>query len=107
MFNSFGNWIGKKFLKIPTTEFHVGCDALRNPFKNLSIQQIRKHGEEAAKPIIEKLAVFKFTKIILSAIASTSLIGFIFPKANQKLTDIIITKRKELEKNEKIKSTVS
>ncbi len=104
-FNSLGDKFGKKVLKLPTTEFDVGKDALRTPFKNLEADQIKTLGsKKAAEPIIKKLAVFKFTKIILSTLLSTSVIGFIMPKINQKVTEKIM-RQKQLE-NKTLKSNL-
>ncbi len=98
IFNSLGDKFGKKFLKLPTTEFDVGQDALRTPFKNLEADQIAAFGsKEAARPVLKKLAVFKFTKIISATLLSTSVIGFIMPKINQKITEKIM-RQKQLEK---------
>lgn len=95
MFNSIGDKFGKKFLKLPTTEFDVGKDALRTPFKNLEADQIAElGGEEKARPIIRKLAIFKFTKIISATLLSTSVIGYIMPKINQKITERIMQQKK-------------
>lgn len=95
MFNSLGDKLGKRFLKLPTTEFDVGKDALRTPFKNLSFdQKVKLKSEDAANSMIKKLAAFKFTKIISATLLSTSVIGFIMPKINQKITEKLIQQRK-------------
>ena len=85
-FNSLGNKFGKKVLKLFNTTFDVGKDALRNPFDNLTGDIKSKFNSDTAKSMIRKLAIFKFTKIILSTLLSTSIIGFILPKINQAIT---------------------
>lgn len=104
IFNSLGNKFGIKFLKLPTTDFDVGQDALRTPFKNLSYRQTIIYGsKKAAKSMVRKLAVFKFTKIILATLLSTSVIGYIMPRLNQKISDILIKHRAKHNPKEVIK----
>ena len=94
IFNSMGDKFGKKCLNLPTTEFDVGHDALRNPFKNLQADINNKLGVQKAKSVINKLSVFKFTKIISATLLSTAVIGYIMPRINQKVTDIIMKRKK-------------
>ena len=105
IFNKIGDFIGKKFLKLPTTNFDVGQDALRTPFKNL-VENIAK--ENAATPEItrnleKKLAAFKFSKIIISTLLSTAFVGFALPKINQAITRKMIKNKKEERKDKNSK----
>lgn len=80
IFNKLGDKFGKHVLNLPTTEFDVGKDALRNPFKNVVSNY--NLDNNAAK----KLAAFKFSKIIASTLLATGFVGFILPKINQTIT---------------------
>lgn len=96
IFNNIGNKVGKHVLKVPETEFDVGKDALRTPFNNL-IADLPKKGipTEKLAGVEKKLAVFKFSKIILSTLCATAFVGFILPKINQALTRAL--KKKDTE----------
>lgn len=96
IFNSIGNKLGKHILKVPETEFDVGKDALRTPFKNL-IAELPERGVSTADlaKVEKKLATFKFSKIILSTLSATIFVGFILPKINQALTRAIARKGKQ------------
>lgn len=87
IFNKIGDFIGSKFLKLPTTEFDAGKDALRTPLKNL-VNDLKGQmsNPSAVNAMEKKLAIFKFSKIIISAILSTGFIGFALPKINQAIT---------------------
>ena len=87
IFNKIGDKIGTHILKLPTTEFDVGKDALRTPFNNLVCDLSEKVTDaEAMKKLEKKLAVFKFSKIILSTLLATGFVGFALPKINQAIT---------------------
>ena len=86
MCNKIGDFIGKKVLKLPTTEFDVGKDALRTPFKNLAAEVGKGLTPEKAQALEKKLAVFKFSKIIASTLLATGFVGFALPKINQAIT---------------------
>ncbi len=95
IFNKIGDFIGKKFLNITNTEFDVGKDALRTPFKNLesSIAKTAQNSAEA-QAITKKLAVFKFTKIAASAVLATGFVGFVLPKINHAVTERLMGRNK-------------
>lgn len=94
IFNKIGDSIGKNILKLPTTEFDVGKDALRSPFNNL-ISDLGETLSESDKIGLEKkLAAFKFSKIIISAILATGFVGFALPKINQAITRKMMGKKK-------------
>lgn len=87
--NKFGDFLGKKFLKLGDLPA-VGKDALRDPFSNV------------LDSVKNKAAIFKFSKIILSALLSTIFIGFALPKFKQKMTG----KAKEKEWNNYRKAAI-
>lgn len=95
IFNKIGDKLGKKFLKLPTTEFDVGKDALRTPFNNLveNLPQMNVKSDDLKK-MEKKLATFKFSKIILSTILSTAFVGFALPRINQAITRTLMNKDK-------------
>ena len=93
IFNKIGDWFGKKILKLPTTEFDVGRDALRNPFKNVAADVSQGMAPEAAKALENKLAKFKFSKIIISSLLATGFVGFALPKINQAITRSMMNKQ--------------
>lgn len=68
--NEFGNFIGKKFLKLDKLDYDVGKDALRNP--SLSVPK--------------STAIFKFSKIAASVLLTTGFVGFVLPKIKQNMT---------------------
>ena len=87
IFNNIGDKIGTHVLKLPTTEFDVGKDALRTPFNNLVGDLSEKVKDtDTLKKLEKKLAVFKFSKIILSTLLATGFVGFALPKINQAIT---------------------
>ena len=87
IFNKIGDKFGQHVLKLPTTEFDVGKDALRTPFNNLVGDLSEKVKDaDALKRLEKKLAVFKFSKIILSTLLATGFVGFALPKINQAIT---------------------
>ncbi len=95
IFNSIGNKFGEKVLKLPTTDFDMGKDALRKPFENVA-QDITKMGvkpENAAK-MQKTLARFKLGKIIAASLLSTAFVGFALPKINQSITRFFMSKDK-------------
>ena len=99
-FNQIGDWVGKKFLGLATTEFDVGKDALRTPLENLQ-KNIPNSGVYAK---------FKFTKIILSTLLSTAFVGFALPKINQAITKNFMSKdasKKVMEPNTQPQKKVS
>ena len=104
IFNSIGNKFGEKVLKLPTTDFDMGKDALRKPFENVA-KDLPKMGvapENAAK-IKKTLATFKLGKIICASLLSTAFVGFALPKINQGITKFFMSKeavdKKENNKN--------
>lgn len=103
IFNNIGNKVGSHVLKLPTTEFDVGKDALRTPFSNVVDDLSKKVGDTGnIKKLEKKLAVFKFSKIILSTLLATGFVGFVLPKINQAITRKIIHKDKEQQTQENL-----
>lgn len=96
IFNKLGDKFGEKVLKLPTTDFDMGKDALRTPFKNrvADLQNLGVKPEDIAKTE-KKLAAFKFSKIILATLISTAFVGFALPKINQGITRLIAGKSKQ------------
>ena len=79
--NKIGDVIGEKLFKNITD---TGKDFLRDPSYQMS---------NAGK-------IFKFTKIILSALIATGLVGFVVPKVNHAITDKLLNKSKNKNKKE-------
>ena len=94
IFNKLGDKFGKHVLKLPTTEFDVGKDALRTPFENLVQDLGDKVDAKNLKKLEKKLAAFKFSKIIISSIMATAFVGFALPKINQAITKRMFKKNK-------------
>ena len=93
IFNSIGNKFGEKVLKLPTTDFDMGKDALRKPFENVA-KDLSKMGvsvSDAAK-MKKTLARFKLGKIITASLLSTAFVGFALPKINQSITKFFMSK---------------
>lgn len=110
MFNALGNKIGEHVLKLPTTEFDVGKDALRTPFNNL-VEDLGKtcSDKKALDALTKKLAVFKTTKTVLSTILAVGFIGFALPKINQAITEKLMKKQQtanQAEPNKQEKYTI-
>jgi hypothetical protein len=78
-FNKMGDAIGRKVLKLDTAQFEIGSDRLRNPIENF-LKTTPKHITK------NKLAAFKFTKIISSILLADTFIGLVVPKVNQAIT---------------------
>ncbi len=92
--NKIGDKIGEHIFHIEDANFDVGKDALRTPFQNLKENVSKQINDpEAAKKLINKITAFKFTKVLLSAILGTFLVGFVLPKANQFVTKKIKEKK--------------
>lgn len=96
IFNKIGNKFGQKVLKLPTTEFDVGRDALRTPFNNV-VKDLPKMNVSAdnLKKVERQLATFKFSKIILSTLLSTAFVGFALPRITQGMTKLFMAKDKK------------
>ncbi len=115
IFNKIGDYIGRNILKLPTTEFDVGKDALRTPFENLRAQNVnnlvkaklKENSQKKAADLVKdvknskaidalskKIAAFKFTKIVTSSILATAFVGFALPKINQAITERIMGRNK-------------
>ncbi len=104
IFNKLGDKFGKHVLKLPTTEFDVGRDALRTPFANLTETVARQVNDpQKAKALEKKLAVFKFSKVILSAVLATGFVGFALPRINQSITNKLMAKKSQ---NQNVKEPV-
>ncbi|MBQ8887605.1 MAG: hypothetical protein IJY61_07895 [Candidatus Gastranaerophilales bacterium] len=107
IFNSIGNKFGEKVLKLPTTDFDMGNDALRKPFENVA-KDLTKMGvaPENASKMKKTLARFKLGKIIAASVLSTAFVGFALPKINQGITKFFMSKdKKEETKKTKNNST--
>ena len=92
IFNSLGNKFGEKVLKLPTTDFDMGKDALRKPFENVA-KDLHKMGVNAenAEKMKKTLARFKLAKIITASLLSTAFVGFALPKINQAMTKFFMS----------------
>ena len=107
IFNSIGNKFGEKVLKLPTTDFDMGNDALRKPFENVA-KDLTKMGvaPENASKMKNTIARFKLGKIIAASVLSTAFVGFALPKINQGITKFFMSKdKKEETKKTKNNST--
>ena len=97
IFNKIGDkLVGDRILKLPTTDFDMGRDALRTPFKN-TIEGFKQQGmnpNDLAK-LEKKLATYKFAKIIGASLLSTAFVGFALPKINQAITRAFMSKDKK------------
>ncbi len=97
IFNKIGDkFVGDRILKLPTTDFDMGRDALRTPFKN-TIEGFKQQGmnpNDLAK-LEKKLATYKFSKIIGASLLSTAFVGFALPKINQAITRAFMSKDKK------------
>ena len=103
IFNKIGDKFGEKVLKLPTTDFDMGKDALRTPFKN-TVDGLKQKGVKSKDlaQLEKKLGVFKFSKIIAASLLSTAFVGFALPKINQGITRTFMSKdKKEALKAEK------
>lgn len=108
IFNTLGDKFGQKVLKLPTTEFDMGKDALRKPFENVS-KDLTKMGvtPENAEKMKKVLATFKLGKIICASILSTAFVGFALPKINQGITKFFMGRDAATEVKKPNKQTAS
>jgi len=100
MFSKLGDFVGKKIFKVSHLNFDVGRDAARKPFENylniveraskIAVIRAKKAGKEIKPANIKRLEAvlskFKFVKIISSILLANTVMGFIVPKLNQKIT---------------------
>ena len=91
-FNALGDKIGQKFFGIENPKFSLAKDAVRNPFENM----IRDKNLEKSRKF---LIGFKFTKVALAVLAAVTLLGFIIPKVNQKITRMFLKGDKKKSEN--------
>lgn len=82
MFNKMNDKIGKKLLKLHTTNFDVGEDSLRKPL--LNFLQKDKTGLTP-----QQIAKFKFLKVASSIILANVLVGLVVPRINQHITKVL------------------
>jgi len=113
MFSKLGDFVGKKLFKVSHLNFDVGKDAARKPFENylkiveraskIAVIRAKKAGKEIKPLNIKKLEAvlskFKFIKIISSILLANTVMGFIVPKLNQKITKNQLKAKKEPDKN--------
>ena len=85
------NYVGKKVLKLPDTDFETGKDALRSPVKNYlnKFKANFKNPEQAEKMI----AKYKFGKVLTSILLANCLVGLVLPKVNQGITRHLMKKK--------------
>lgn len=74
--NSLGDMLGKK-IGIKNLDVDVGRDALRQPSLNIP------------KDELLKTSIFKFSKILGSAVIATAFIGIVVPRLNHMVTNLI------------------
>ncbi len=91
-FNSLGNKIGQKFFGVANPDFSLSKDAVRQPFENMLRD---KNAEKARKFLIG----FKFAKIAFAVVAAASILGFVVPKVNQKITRAVLKGKKQESKD--------
>ena len=101
IFNKIGDKFGKHILKLPTTDFDVGKDALRTPFNNVIAAQSKNLSPDKLKSFEKKMAAFKFTKIIMSTLLATGFVGFALPKINQFVTSKLMGKKEPGQEQQK------
>ncbi len=84
-FNAINDKIGKKLLNMRTAKFDVGVDRARNPVANF-INAETSTKDAATKFTDKQLAKFKAVKLIASILMANTMIGFVVPKINQRIT---------------------
>lgn len=83
-FNAINDKIGKWILGLRTTNFDLGSDKARNPLANfLHLETSTKSGKHFTE---NQIAKFKSAKLITSILLANTMIGFVVPKLNQKIT---------------------
>lgn len=99
-FNAIGDKIIEKILKKPGVSFDVGTDkVLRTPFENFMKEGAPKGFSG------EKIALMKGAKVLTSVMLANLLIGFVVPKVNHAITNILHSnKPKDPENNIKIQT---
>ncbi len=85
VFNAINDKIGKKLLNMRTAKFDVGVDRARNPVANF-INAETSTKDAATKFTDKQLAKFKAVKLIASILMANTMIGFVVPKINQRIT---------------------
>ena len=85
-FNKLGDSIGKKLLKLKEIGFDASKDHARNPMKNFIVKMIDSKQATDAKKFEKTLERFKFIKVLSSVLLANTVIGFVVPKMNQKIT---------------------
>lgn len=97
MFNKMNDYIGKRILKLHTTDFDADKDGVRNPLKNFmhDDKELKAKAKAAGKTgkliknlTKEQIAVFKALKISSSIILANILVGLVVPKINQHITAV-------------------
>lgn len=81
-FNKMGDALGAKVFGAKNFEFDVAKDTVRQPFKNFI-----SDGIQNGKTLENKIAAFKFGKVVTSLLLANAVIGFVVPKLNQKITN--------------------
>lgn len=100
-FNALGDKTIEWILKKPNTRFDVGTDKiLRTPFDNF----ISKAAPKGFSP--RTIAIMKGTKVVTSVALANLLIGFIVPKINHTVTNLMRNNNKT-QKNINNKNTTS
>lgn len=90
--NKQGDKILSKYLGTPGVNFDVGTDnVLRTPFKNYMRDGIKKN----ISP--NKVAALKNLKVVSSILIANLFIGFVVPKLNHYITNVILRDQKEKE----------
>ena len=97
MFNRMNDWIGKKILKLHTSDFDAQEDGVRKPLKNFLFDDKNlkakaklegKTGKLIKNLTKNQIAVFKALKIGSSIILANVLVGLVVPKINQHITAV-------------------
>ncbi len=114
MFNKMNDHIGKRILKLHTSDFDAQEDGVRKPLKNFlhDDKQLKAKAKLAGKTgkLIQNLtknqiAVFKALKIGSSIILANVLVGLVVPKINQHITAVYHEKHFGQDKDNKENSS--
>lgn len=107
--NKQGDKILSRYLGTPGTNFDVGTDkVLRTPFKNYMKDGVKRNISQ------NKVAALKGLKVVTSVLIANLFIGFVVPKINHYITNVILRDEKqrkiavkEEEKAQKANETIS
>ncbi len=88
--NEWGDKILSKYLGTPGQNFDAGTDdVLRTPFKNYMKDGVKRNIKQ------NKVALLKNAKVVASILIANLFIGFVVPRLNHYLTNVILRDKKE------------